>query len=344
MEAKDILVSQIQEPTANDKRALLVGIDEYANARRLDAAHADVKSIHERLAQHADGSPNYACELPARDGRFTKRELMQACKRLFHPSFRGDALFYFSGHGVIESTGGIFATSDGQEDDWGVSMHDVVELARNSNARTVTILADCCHAGAFADGPGVAGGVRNTVASIREDMTLLAASRATQTAVESSTHGIFTQAVLDALDGAAADAMGWVTPSAIYDLVERRFGAWDQRPVYKSHVTRSMVIRKCAPLIERHALARLVNLFSTADYKYPLEPAHDPEDECGHMAAPVDEAKLEIGRLFKRYRDAGLLRPSIASEQLFWTARRSHTVELTMRGREYWGLVKRGRL
>jgi hypothetical protein len=53
---------------------------------------------------------------------------------------------------------------------------------------------------------------------------------------------------------------------------------------------------------------------------------------------------MEIAQLFKEYRDAGLLRPSDAKQQLYWVARRSGTVELTRRGKEYWWLVRNERV
>jgi hypothetical protein len=173
-------------------------------------------------------------------------------------------------------------------------------------------------------------------------MTVIAASLKAQPSVEAGGHGLFTASLLDALDGGAADHMGWVTASSIYAYVERRFGSWAerQRPVYKSYATSVRVVRECAPLIDRLKLRRLIELFPTQDYQYRLTPKHEPEDEHGRLHKPVDKEKVAIAQLFKQYRDAGLLKPSTPGEQLFWTARRRHTVELTLRGREYWWLVK----
>jgi hypothetical protein len=70
-----------------------------------------------------------------------------------------------------------------------------------------------------------------------------------------------------------------------------------------------------------------------------LGPEHEPEDEHGNVKEPVNHEKVAIAQLFKSYRDAGLLKPSDPKLQLYWVARRSETVELTPRGREYWWLV-----
>ena len=131
-------------------------------------------------------------------------------------------------------------------------MQEVVQLATNSSASDILIILDCCHSGDFAN-PAIlkSNGKANPLAALRENMTVIAASRDTQVSREPAGggHGLFTSAVLDALDGGAADHMGWVTASSIYSYVERRFGSWGQRPVYKSNVTAVAVIRECEPLI-----------------------------------------------------------------------------------------------
>jgi hypothetical protein len=170
-------------------------------------------------------------------------------------------------------------------------------------------------------------------------MTVIAASRATEGAIEAAGHGLFTAALLDALEGGAADHMGFVTAPALYAYVSRRFTAWDQRPVYKTNATEVFSVRECEPLIERLQLQWLPTLFPQADFKYRLDAEHEPEDEHGNVKAPINEEKVAIAQLFKSYRDAGLLKPSDPKLQLYWVARRNETVELTPRGREYWWLV-----
>lgn len=328
-----------------ERRALIVGIDTYANASQLSSCVEDAKAIAKPLEQNADKRPNYLCRVlldRMENGQpITRAELRAACEELF-ANFKGDVLLFFSGHGVLTAYGGHLCAFDSQKNDWGVPMQEIVEMAINSEARDIIILLDCCHSGDIAD-PSILNSKRggDPLAVLRENMTVIAASLKTQPSVEVGGHGLFTASLLDALDGGAADHMGWVTASSIYAYVERRFGSWAerQRPVYKSYATSVRVVRQCAPLIDRLKLHRLVELFPTWDHKYRLSPKHEPEDEKGVMHQPVDEGKLAVARLFKEYRDAGLLKPSTPGEQLFWTARRRHTVELTQRGREYWWLV-----
>ena len=329
-----------------ERRALVVGIDTYDKASKLSSCVADAEAVGKLLEQNADMRPNYLCRVlldRMEDGQqITRAELRGACEDLF-ANFKGDVLLFFSGHGVLTPYGGHLCAYDSQKNDWGIPMQEIVEMAINSQARDIIMILDCCHSGDIAD-PTLLNSKRggDPLAVLRENMTVIAASLREQPSVEAGGHGLFTASLLDALDGGAADHMGWVTASSIYAYVERRFGSWAerQRPVYKSYATSVRVVRECAPLIDRLKLHRLVELFPTQDYKYRLSPKHEPEDERGRMHQPVDENKVAVAQLFKEYRDAGLLKPSTPGEQLYWTARRRHTVELTLRGREYWWLVK----
>jgi hypothetical protein len=330
------------------RRALIVGIDTYEHAPALSACVADAEAMRDLLQRHSDGSINYDCRVlldRMENGKpITRAALRTACEKLFN-DFKGEVLFYFSGHGVLTPYGGHLCTYDSAKGDWGVQMDEIIKMATNSSAGDILLILDCCHGGDLANPAGLNTGNRNNpLALIREDMTVIASSLASQVSVEAGGHGLFTAAVIDALEGGAADHMGWVTAPAIYAYVERRFGSWDQRPVYKSHATCVNIVRQCAPLIDRLKLRRLIDFFPSHDYKYPLDPEHEPEDEHGNVHEPVNEAKVVIAQFFKDYRDAGLLKPSTSGEQLFWTARRSHTVELTPRGQEYWRLVKNNKI
>lgn len=332
------------------RRALIVGIDHYQQQQgmNLKSAGIDARAMASMLKTHQDGTANFDCRLwvdQTENGSPVNREaLRHAIQQLFF-DYRGDVLFYFSGHGSIGPTGGWLVTCDGHRNDWGIPMDEVFKWAMQSQANDILVIFDCCHAGDFANWTFQN---RNTgdrgVAVLREDMTVMAASMPREVSIETPEHGVFTAAVLSGLEGGAADMMGWVTAPSIYAYVERRFWGWPQQPMYKANATQVTVIRECAPLIERLKLNRLVEIFTTHDFLFRLCPAMEPEDERGKARKPVNAEKVELARLLKEYRDAGLLRPSIPGEQLYWTARRSHTVELTARGQEYWWLVKQGKI
>lgn len=324
------------------RRALIVGINTYGGSNDLNACIADARAMAEVLSRHKDGEKNFDCILfPDKTIAglpVTRPKLRAALKELF--DFDGDVLLYFSGHGFLSTTGGLLCTSDATKDDWGIPMQEIVDLAMLSPARQILLVLDCCHSGAISN-PAVMNKDtgKSPIATLRENMTVIAASRSSEVAIEAGGHGLFTGALLDALEGGAADHMGFVTAPALYAYVSRRFTAWDQRPVYKTNATEVFIVRECEPLIARLLLRQLTTYFPNADYKYRLDPEYEPEDEHGNVKEPVNKEKVKIAQLFKSYRDAGLLKPSDPKQQLYWVARRCETVELTPRGREYWWLV-----
>ena len=329
------------------RRALVVGINKYDVFHDLSTCVADAVTMQQLLERNADGSPNYSCRLLVHDkGRKTKKVTIPLLRDAFVELFNysGDVLLFFSGHGAMTSTGGYIATSDAEPDNWGIPMQEILDLASRSPARDVLIILDCCHAGAVGNVPLFSIGNGNSpLAVLRENMTIIAASRASESAMESEKYSLFTASVLEALDGGAADHMGWVTAQSIYAYVERGFGSWVQRPVYKSHASDLTVVRQCAPLIERLKLHQLTALFPTVDHRFRLDPKYEPEDENGNLHKPVDKKKVERAKLFKDFRDVGLVKSS-NGEQFYWVARHSGTLELTLRGREYWQLVKGRRI
>jgi len=301
----------------------------------------------ELLASNEDGTPNYDCKVVVDhldDGTPITRATIRGLMRELFAEFSGDVLLYFSGHGYLSDTGGVLVSTDGSPDDWGVPMEEVVQRARESVARQVVIIVDSCHAGDAANMPIYAAGGGSPLAVLREDLTVIAASGRAEVAVEAGGVGVFTAALVDALEGGAADHMGWVTAPAAYAYAERRFGAWEQRPTFKMNATQVPVLRQCAPLVERMKLRLLAKVFETRDSKLFLDPEFEPEDEHGNVVEPVNGEKVELARLLKDYRDAGLVRASQPGEQFYWVARRAHSVELTPRGREYWLLVSTGKI
>jgi hypothetical protein len=329
------------------RQALIVGINHYREMEDLRACVADAESIASTLATHKDDTCNFLCTIwpgiTNAGEEITRSRLRGAIRQLFKSD--GDVVLYFAGHGFASLSGGILGTSDSTPDDWGVQMQDVVDETIASAARQILIIIDCCHAGNLGN-PGYlnAGRITPPIAVLRENTTLMLASRSTENAYEENGHGMFTAALVDGLEGGAADHMGFVSAPALYTYARRRFSASPQSPVFKTNSTEVFQIRECAPLIARFELQRLLDFFPQIDCKFQLDPDYEPEDEHGNMKQPVDMKKLEVARLFKVYRDAGLLTSTEVGLQFFWVARHNKTVELTARGQEYWWLVSNGKV
>jgi hypothetical protein len=326
------------------RKALVVGINDYDNFSSLRHAESDADEIAERLAVHGDDSDddNFAVmkmvhsKVPVR-----RATLRAAIHDLFSNSKGLDLAFYFAGHGFVSETGGYLVTSDGAMNDYGITMDELYIAAQRSAANSVLLMLDCCHAGAIGDVMALGDDSQRTL--LRENTTIIAASLPMQSAAESREGGLFSAALRDALDGAAADIQGNVSIASVYAVIERRFSLWHQRPVAKSYVSCPIVLRKVQARLSQKELRRLTSLFPFAEYKYQLTPDYDPERDVNETSrTPEVPDNVEIGRIFKRYRDAGLVQATIPGEDFYYVAQRSHTVELTLFGREYWRLVKPG--
>lgn len=154
----------------------------------------------------------------------TRGLLRQQWRELFQ-DFRGDVLFYFSGHGTPTEVGVYLFTQEGTSDDPGLAMQDLVDMANNSSAKTVLLILDCCFSGSARNPASLqAGGLENK-AILREGVTILAASRPTQASMEIGGHGVFTKLVLGALRGGAANVRGQVSAASIYAYAEAALGS-----------------------------------------------------------------------------------------------------------------------
>lgn len=319
-----------------DRRALIVGIDRYDHCSDLSGCVADAEAISTVLARNEDESRNFDCRTFTSSGPdcITRPFLRGRWKELFG-SFSGDAVFYFAGHGGPSDSGGFLVTQDGEEDDLGLPMNEIVGMANDSPARSVLIILDCCFSGAAGNSPSLqTPGLYQ--ATLREGVTILAASRPTQTADELNGHGLFTDLVLGALKGGAADVRGRVSAAGIYGYVESAFGSWAQRPLYKSHAARLDPVRLCAPKASDTLLRELPRYFGTADASYQLDMTYEETNQ----GAAIPE-NVETFKKFKTLQLAGLLMPRVGTD-LYWTAERSGSVVLTALGQFHWRLVDEG--
>jgi hypothetical protein len=143
---------------------------------------------------------------------------------------------------------------------------------------------DSCHSG-IAGTPPAAG----NLASLSEGLTVLTASTADQYATEKDGRGVFTTLLVDALEGAAANLTGDITPGSIYAHVDQSLGEWEQRPIFKTNVRRFVSLRTVRPPIELHELRRITEFFPAPGAEFQLDPTFEPElqGRSSGMPAPV---------------------------------------------------------
>jgi hypothetical protein len=321
------------------RKALIVGIDYYDHIGQLHGAVNDAYSVKNALDRHADGTLNFAQpRLMAGTGSrspVTRTQLRDAVVELF----RDDAeisLFYFSGHGYIDGAGGFICASDCTAGHDGLSLLDVTTFANHSPAKNKVIILDSCHSGVAGSSP-----VATQVAEIKEGVTILTASTADQYAMETNGSGVFTSLLVDALNGAAANLVGDVTPGSVYAHIDQSLGNWAQRPVFKTNVKKFVSLREADAPIGLAQLQKLTVLFDEATTQLQLDPGYEPErsGEEDDLVPPPDPAKNADFAVLQALVKVNLVRP-VGAPHMWHAAMESKACELTVLGQHYWKLVK----
>ena len=320
-------------------KALVVGIDQYTQCPLFGCCN-DANKIEALLSRNEDGSPNF----------FVKKQL-NVCtkgelKALIRDCFSGDddtALFYYSGHGHIDSVGGYLVTPDFCQDDWGVSLFDILQIANESRCKNKVIILDSCFSGFMGS---VSTDGQNT-AVIKEGVTILTASRNNEPSTEMDGQGLFTSLLIEALEGRAADVTGYVTPSGVYSYIDKALGPWEQRPVFKTNVTRFVSLRKVNPRISLQSLRKLTEFFLAEDDQMPLDPSYEPtntpEDVHEIIEPYATEAHTIDFSILQEMESVGLVVP-VGEKHMYYAAMNSKSCALTALGKHYWKLVSRGKI
>ncbi len=314
------------------RRALTVGIDDYP-AAPLSGCVNDAHMMADLLARHHDGSPNFdvkACTGPP--ANVTRSSLRQNITQLL-ASPADVALFYFSGHGTENNMGGFLVTSDAKRYDEGVPLSELLTLANSSQVREVVILLDSCRSGALGQLPAI----QNDTATIREGVSILTASRSSEVAIQTGGMSLFTSLVAAALEGGAADAVGRITVASIYAYIEESLGPWDQRPLFKAHLSTLISLRNTKPAIDSAILRKFPAWFAQPDAEFPLDSSYEPDAE------PRNEEHEQIFGDLQKCRAAKLLEP-VGEEHMYFAAIRDKACRLTPLGRHYWRLANEGRI
>ncbi len=314
------------------KKALIVGINDYPSSP-LRGCVNDATSLAAILESNGDGSPNFGVRtITSPASAITRPALREAIEQLF----AGDSemvLLYFSGHGYIKSTGGYLVTTDAKKYDEGVSMDDVLSLANQSKARNKVIIFDCCHSGAMGT-PTIVG---NNIAQLAEGMSVLTASRDSESALEVNGAGVFTSLLIDALKGGAADIRGNITPGSLYAYVDEALGAWDQRPIFKTNVTSFTALRRIPPKVPFETLRKITQYFPTPESEHYLNPTYEDTEP-----AAISE-NVKIFKDLQKFQSVGLVVP-VDAEFMYFAAINSTSCRLTALGYQYWRLVNEKKL
>lgn len=316
------------------RKALVVGIDYYKKINLLYGCVNDAYAVKAVLDRHSDGTKNFDVNLEIATGpnaTIERKELKNKVEELFRD--KSDiALFYFSGHGYIESTGGYLITSECKDGDDGFPMNELLQIANNSPARNKIIILDCCHSGIMGNlAPN------EDKAVIKEGITILTASSAEQYAVEEKGSGVFTTLFIDAMNGSASNLVGDITPGSIYAHIDQSLGSWEQRPIFKTNVTSFTTLRKVQPPIALNELKRLTEFFPVKGQDFKLDPSYEPESKN------PDKENVVKFKLLQKYNRINLVVP-VDAEHMYFAAMESKSCKLTILGEHYWNLITKDRI
>jgi hypothetical protein len=323
------------------KRALIIGINYYEENNCLHGCVNDAIQVAAILGKNGDGSPNFDVrKLIATDSSLIvrKEDFIENLQYLFEDDV-DTALFYYSGHGGIDKQKGGFLCPSDVNEQGGIFLSDLNNIISNSKAKNKIIILDSCHAGAMGNSEI---DIFSGIAILKEGTTVLAAATANQYAVEANGTGIFTNLLVDALSGSAANILGQITPGSVYAHIDQSLGAWDQRPVFKTNVKEFTKLRTVSPSITREDLRRLVEFFESPASNFGLTPEFEPEND----AIPnnqKDQTKLQQFACLQRMARVNLVVP-IDETHMYHAAMNSKGCKLTALGAHYWNLVKRGRI
>lgn len=321
------------------RKALVIGINDYPRSP-LKGCINDAKAVCEVLKENENGTRNF--DVVFEEDVKTKGELLSSIDSLFKGKSE-IALLYFSGHGFIDERGGFLVTPDFSEYDYGVSMSDILSYANMSKCENKIIILDCCHAGALGTVPNSG----SSASIIGEGVTLLTASKDDESAMEIAGHGVFTNLLLEALKGGAANIQGKITPGSVYAYIDQALGAWQQRPVFKTNITQFVSIRDTNPSVRYEELKVINEYFKYPSEQMKLDPSYEftNDESIEHEVIEpfADDEHVRVFKILQKLEGVGLVKP-VGEEHMYFAAMKSKSCMLTPLGQYYWQLLKEGRI
>ncbi len=322
------------------RKALVIGIDYYQHVPSLFGCVNDAHAVQAVLERHANGKPNFGVQLMTATGGETalsRPDIKDEVARLFADK-HDIALLYFAGHGHVESTGGYLCASDCKRGDDGLALGEVLTMANDSPSQNKIIVLDSCHSGVAGTPAG------RQAAEINEGMTILTASTKDQYASEENGSGVFTALFVDAMRGAAANLVGDVTPGSVYAHIDQSLGPWQQRPVFKTNVTRFVSLREVAAPVDLAELQQMTALFPSVGFDFKLDPSFEPEMRGRPDGAPPpDPQNVAKFKILQKYNRVNLVVP-VDAPHMWNAAIESKSCKLTALGEHYRRLAELKRI
>ncbi len=215
-----------------NKYALLIGIDEYTSSslikKELEFADDDAKSMEEALTKRGWKAK------PLLNAEASRRRIIRELHLLSLKAGPSDkVLIYFAGHGVRDGRGKgntYWVTTDASVENLvadGIRLNHILEYVNEINAQEKMLILDHCYSGDFESRPGDDGdgardaeGVAGVTINERDlypeeierlenqtqpRLVIIAAARGPAYEDAAWGHGMFTKAMLDALNDPESD-------------------------------------------------------------------------------------------------------------------------------------------
>ena len=325
------------------KKALLIGINDYPLGNKLTGCIEDINNVKSALERNGDGTLNFS--IKTMPNVRTSSEVMEAINQLF----AGDddtSLLYFSGHGYANEVGAEIVMPQNIETQGqyytGIQMSTIMSVVNRSHVHNKVIILDCCHSGNMGKyNLQDAGSILNTGVSI------LTACRDDEVAMEMGGHGLFTELLCAGLNGGASDFCGNITIGGVYAYIDRSFGPWDQRPVFKTNVTEFAPLRKVDPQVPLSVIRELTDLFANPNDRFDLDPSfedtNNPTIPHEYVKPYTVESNVRKFKSLQKLQSIGFVKP-IDEEFMYYAAMNSKGCALTELGKYYWRLVRDGRI
>lgn len=321
------------------KKALLIGINAYPAGNELHGCIEDINSLDKAIARNGDGSLNF--QVKKMPDVQSSGEVMDRICELFNGN-SDTALLYFSGHGFVNETGAEIVMPDNVRDVRqyyrGLQMKDIMEVVNKSQVRNKIIIFDCCHAGNLGKYS-----ISDTGSELTTGVSMLLACREDEYAGEMGGHGLFTELLCDALQGGAADPTGFVTMGGVYAYIDRSFGAWGQRPVFKTNVTEFAPVKTVKPEVSLDEIKKITDLFTEMNDIFALDPSfeftNNPKEEHKIVEPYANAENVSKFKTLQKLHSIGLVNP-VDTPHMYFAAMESKSCRLTELGKYYWRLVK----
>lgn len=325
------------------KKALLIGINNYPNGNELTGCVEDIKSLKSVIERNSDGKVNFSVRLMSDEQ--SSENAMDAIKELFNDT-SDMAMLYFSGHGFINDTGAEIVFPDNIRTTGsyykGIQMKDIMDVVNASKVRNKIVILDCCHSGNMGKYK-----LEETGSLLSTGVSILTACREDEYAMEMGGHGIFTEQLCEALRGGAADFLGNITMGGVYAYIDRAFGAWGQRPIFKTNVTEFAPIKTVTPNVPLTEILKLTDIFAADNTAIQLDPSYeftnDPNQEHKVVEPYAKEENVGKFKTLQKLQSIGFVKP-VGEEHMYFAAMNSKTCTLTELGKYYWRLVKNNKI